>query len=100
MRTRNQESADVLPPPHVLLKMMDESVRLLTFQQQLERESPTLGPFTGLSVNDTIKSCIVNGLSKKADKLKSDWKVPDKRCVTTPFPLLCSAIHCFHAELS
>ncbi|KAF8483136.1 Vps16, C-terminal region-domain-containing protein [Gautieria morchelliformis] len=60
-------------------KMMEESVRLLTFQQQLEKDAPTHGPFVGLSVNDTIKSCIVNGLPKKADKLKSDWKVPDKR---------------------
>ena len=60
---------------------MDESVRLLTFQQQLEKDAPTIGPFIGLSVNDTIKSCIINGLGKKADKLKSDWKVPDKRYI-------------------
>ncbi|KAF8524325.1 vacuolar protein sorting-associated protein 16 [Hysterangium stoloniferum] len=60
-------------------KMMDESVRLLTFQQQLEKDAPTLGPFVGLSINDTIKNCIVNGMSRKADKIKSDWKVPDKR---------------------
>ena len=62
-------------------QMMDDSVRLLMFQQELEKEAPTVGPFTGLSVNETIKSCIVNGLSKKADKVKADWKVPDKRCV-------------------
>jgi hypothetical protein len=61
--------------------MMDESLRLLTFQQQLEKDAPTQGPFIGLSVNDTIKSCIVNGIPKKADKIKSDWKVPDKRCI-------------------
>ncbi|KAF8587239.1 vacuolar protein sorting-associated protein 16 [Ramaria rubella] len=60
-------------------KMMDESVRLLLFQQQLEKDAPTHGPFVGLSINDTIKRCILNGLPKKADKLKSDWKVPDKR---------------------
>ena len=62
--------------------MMDESLRLLTFQQQLEKDAPTLGPVIGLSVNETIKTCIVNGIPRKADKIKSDWKVPDKRCVS------------------
>lgn len=70
--------------------MMDESVRLLTFQQQLEKDAPTQGPFIGLGVNDTIKSCILNGLPKKADKLKTDWKVPDKRCVILN---LCYLLH-------
>lgn len=63
------------------IQMMDESVRLLIFQQQLEKEAPSHGPFVGLSVNETIKSCIVNGIPKKADKMKSDWKVPDKRSI-------------------
>jgi hypothetical protein len=42
-------------------------------------------PFFGLSVNETIRTCLINGMSKKADKLKSDFKVPDKRCVISGF---------------
>jgi vacuolar protein sorting-associated protein 16 len=59
--------------------MMDESVRLLTLQQQLEKESDGKIAFYGLSVNETIRACLVNGMGKRADKIKSDFKVPDKR---------------------
>jgi hypothetical protein len=59
--------------------MMDESARLLTFQQQLEKESDGKIIFFGLSVNETIRTCLLNGMSKRADKVKSDFKVPDKR---------------------
>lgn len=59
--------------------MMDESVRLLTLQQQLERETDGKISFSGLSVSATIRECLVNGMSKRADKIKSDFKVPDKR---------------------
>ncbi|KJA15614.1 hypothetical protein HYPSUDRAFT_1068261 [Hypholoma sublateritium FD-334 SS-4] len=60
-------------------KMMDESARLLTFQQQLEHETDGKVTFFGLNLNETIKTCILNGLTKRADKIKSDFKVPDKR---------------------
>ena len=59
--------------------MMDESVRLMTLQQQLEKETDGRVTFFGLNVNDTIRACLTNGLSKRADKIKSDFKVPDKR---------------------
>nr|GAT52932.1 vacuolar protein sorting vps16 [Mycena chlorophos] len=59
--------------------MMDESARLLTFQQQLEKESDGKVAFFGLSINETIRACVTNGLSKRADKIKSDFKVADKR---------------------
>lgn len=58
-------------------QMMDEGARLLTFQQQLEKEATAT--FVGLSVNETIRTCILNSLPKRADKVKSDFKVPDKR---------------------
>jgi vacuolar protein sorting-associated protein 16 len=61
--------------------MMDESARLLTFQQQLEKEADGKVSFFGLSINETIRTCLINGLSKRADKFKSDFKVPDKRYV-------------------
>ncbi|KAF9010009.1 vacuolar assembling sorting protein VPS16 [Cyathus striatus] len=60
-------------------KMMDENVRILTLQQQLEKEVDGSVTFFGLSVNETIRMCILNGLSKRVDKIKSDFKVPDKR---------------------
>lgn len=65
--------------------MMDESSRLLTLQQQLEGEADGKVPFFGQSVNETIRSCIVNGMLKRADKIKSDFKVPDRRYATPPY---------------
>jgi hypothetical protein len=62
--------------------MMDEYGRLLAFQQTLEKETTDKIEFFGLSVDETIKKCLLNGMSKRADKLKSDFKVPDKRYVT------------------
>ena len=61
--------------------MMDESARLLTFQQQLEKEADGKVSFFGLSINETIRTCLINGMSKRADRLKTDFKVPDKRYV-------------------
>jgi vacuolar protein sorting-associated protein 16 len=51
----------------------------LTLQQQLEKDADGKIPFFGLSVSETIRTCLANGMSKKADKIKSDFKVPDKR---------------------
>lgn len=59
---------------------MDESTRLLTLQQQLEKESNGKVQFFGTSVNETMRLCILNGMSKRADKVKVDFKVPEKRC--------------------
>lgn len=61
--------------------MMDENVRLLTFQQQLEKESDGKITFFGLSVSETIRICLLNGMGKRAEKVRSDFKVPDKRFV-------------------
>jgi hypothetical protein len=62
--------------------MTDEYARLLGFQQQLENETDGKIKFFGLSVNETIRACVLNGFSKRADKIKSDFKVPDKRFVS------------------
>ena len=61
--------------------MMDESARLLAFQQILEKDTDGKVKFVGLSVNETIIKCITTGLPKRVDKLRADWKVPDKRFV-------------------
>ncbi|KAF9805445.1 hypothetical protein IEO21_09049 [Rhodonia placenta] len=60
-------------------RTMDEYSRLLNTQQQLEKEADGKISFFGLSVNETIRICLINGMSKRADKIKSDFKVPDKR---------------------
>ena len=68
---------------------MDDNVRLLTFQQQLEKDLEGRVEVVGLSVNATIRVCFLNGQPKKAEKVRGDWKVPDKRLaihtrITTP----------------
>ena len=62
--------------------MMDEYSRLLAFQQTLEKETTDKIEFFGLSVDETIKKCLLSGMFKRADRLKSDFKVPDKRWET------------------
>ena len=62
--------------------MVDENAKLLTLQQQLERDAEGRINFFGLSVNETIRTCLVNGMSKRADNVKDAFKVPDKRCGT------------------
>ena len=63
---------------------MDEYSRLLTFQQSLDKETADKIEFFGLSVDETIKKCLLNGMAKRADKLKLDFKVPDKRFSQIP----------------
>lgn len=60
-------------------KMMNESVRLLALQQQFEKDADGKVKFFGQSVSETIRTCVLNGMSKKADRVKSEFKVPDKR---------------------
>ena len=58
---------------------MDEQLKLLAYQQTLEKDCDGRRHFSGLSINETIRQCIVAGWPKKADKVRTDWKVPDKR---------------------
>jgi len=60
-------------------KMVDENAKLLVLQRQLEKDAEGRIEFFGLSVNETIRTCLVNGMSKKADNVKDAFKVPDKR---------------------
>ncbi|KZT01243.1 uncharacterized protein LAESUDRAFT_739275 [Laetiporus sulphureus 93-53] len=54
-------------------------------QQQLKKETDGKIAFFGSSINETIRSCLVNGVVKRTDKLKSELKVPDKRYVMACF---------------
>lgn len=67
--------------PDHFFQMMNDCVKLITLQQVLEKETGGRFTFVGTSVNETIRLCLVNGMTKKAEKVWSDWKVPDKRFV-------------------
>ncbi|KAI6044850.1 hypothetical protein EDC04DRAFT_2889520 [Pisolithus marmoratus] len=61
---------------------MDENARLFSAQQQLEKdaqENAMFSMFSSLSVSEAIRACAMNGMSNKADRMKSDFKVPVKR---------------------
>ncbi len=60
-------------------KLVGEEIRLLAFQSALQKEISANHRIVGNSLNDTIRFCLTNSLPKKADKLRSDFKVPDRR---------------------
>lgn len=61
-------------------KLCDEYAKLLGFQLALEKEdSSSRSSFVGLSINETIRQCLIKNMAKKAEKLRSDFKVPDRR---------------------
>jgi hypothetical protein len=57
--------------------MTEEQVKLTQAQLSLEKETGQTFQFT--SVSETISKCLLLGLTSKANRLKSDFKVPDKR---------------------
>ena len=70
---------------------MDEYAKLLTLQQSLEKESNGRRSWSGLSVNETLRQCVMTGMTERAEKVRNDFKVPDKRFVLSHFanePLL------------
>ncbi|KAF8446468.1 Vps16, N-terminal region-domain-containing protein [Terfezia claveryi] len=58
-------------------KTIDESSRLLQLQEVYEKDLPQ--KFLGLSLNETILDLIRLGYNSRASKLKSEFKVPEKR---------------------
>lgn len=74
--------SDVIEQLTFIGEIVDENAKLFTLQQQLEKDAEGRINFFGLSVNETIRTCLVNGMSKKADNVKDAFKVPEKRCVT------------------
>jgi hypothetical protein len=60
--------------------MTDDAARLLATQQQLEAESGGRVAFVGRSVDGTLAVCLENGMGKRAERVRADFKVPDKRC--------------------
>lgn len=68
-------------------KMMDDFARLLGMQEGVERELDGRVRVVGLSVSETVRVCLVNGLAKRAESVRSGWKVPDKRYVLRWFDM-------------
>ncbi|KAL1915507.1 uncharacterized protein VTP21DRAFT_6631 [Calcarisporiella thermophila] len=58
-------------------KEVEESIRLLQIQTALEKDLRL--PFIGLSVSETMHKLVVSNQSDRAAKLRSDFKVPEKR---------------------
>ena len=61
--------------------MAEDAKRLLSLQMAYERELAHKFTFAGLSVNDFIYTLLCEGLGKRAEKVRADWRVPDKRFV-------------------
>ncbi|WVR04982.1 hypothetical protein IAU60_001994 [Kwoniella sp. DSM 27419] len=60
-------------------KMVEDAHRLLTLQQSFERELDHKFSFSGLSVNAFAHRLLIEGFGKRAERIRSDWKIPDKR---------------------
>ncbi|KAF9437396.1 hypothetical protein BGZ76_000869 [Entomortierella beljakovae] len=58
-------------------KAVEDSIKLLQTQIQLEKDYSQ--PFTGLSISSTVYKLIIINQSKRAEKVRSDFKMPDKR---------------------
>ena len=56
---------------------MEDTTNLLALQAQLEQELHDT--FIGLSVNHTIKKLIQARQSAKLQKLRKDYRIPEKR---------------------
>jgi hypothetical protein len=59
--------------------MIEDAHRLLSFQLAQERELDNKYKFAGLSVDQFISRLLIEGFSKRAEKVRNDFKVPDKR---------------------
>lgn len=60
-------------------KMVEDAHRLLAVQQEWEKETDHQYQFVGLGLNDTLQHSLLIGLGKRAEKLKNEFKVPDKQ---------------------
>eukprot|EP00834_Sanchytrium_tribonematis_P004100 NODE_185_length_13590_cov_0.472908.p1 type:complete len:824 gc:universal NODE_185_length_13590_cov_0.472908:5985-8456(+) len=65
-------------------KLLESQIKLLEAQQQLENDIWTnsqdnSAKFLGLTLSQTIEKCVTSGLQIKAQKLKSDFRVQDKK---------------------
>ena len=69
-------------------QVADDANRLLSLQMTYERETDHKHQFIGLSVNAFIYKLIVEGYGKRAERVRADWRVPDKRYVLSCMTLV------------
>lgn len=71
---------DAKDPTAVLhSKALTEATNLLKMQEAFDKDiTDSSGSYVGLSVNETMFRLIRSGYSKRAAKVQSDFKVPDK----------------------
>jgi vacuolar protein sorting-associated protein 16 len=72
--------ADAKDPAAVMqTRALTEATQLLKLQETLDKEaSDGAGSYVGLSVNETMFRLIRTGYSKRAARVQSDFKVPEK----------------------
>ena len=72
--------SDAKDPSAVLqTRALAEAGQLLKMQEAFDKDvSDNTGSFVGLSINETMFKLIQSGYSKRAAKVQSDFKVPDK----------------------
>lgn len=59
--------------------MSEDAHRLLQLQSTYEAELEHKFHFVGLSVDDFVTVLIREGFSKRAERVRVDWKIPDRR---------------------
>ncbi|KAF2189089.1 vacuolar protein sorting-associated protein 16 [Zopfia rhizophila CBS 207.26] len=77
---------------------LDETLRLLRLQETFEKD---LGPghsFIGLSANETIFNLIRQNHNKRAQKIQSEFKIPDKQYWWIRLRALVAARHWYELE--
>ncbi|PYH49546.1 tethering complex subunit VPS16 [Aspergillus saccharolyticus JOP 1030-1] len=71
--------ADSKDPSAVLQqKLVSEASQLLKVQEALDKDLADRSEFLGLSLNETIFRLIRSGYGKRAQKLQSEFKMPEK----------------------
>lgn len=67
--------------PMLTFQMCEDELKLLAAQQNLQTEGGESFnvPLVGLSLNETVRQCLIHNMGKKAEKLRTDFKIPDKR---------------------
>ena len=67
------------PAAQFQTKALNEASQLLKLQEGFDKEvADNTDSYIGLSLNDTMFRLVKNGYSKRASKLQSDFKVPEK----------------------
>lgn len=66
--------------PTVVLhqKMLSEASQLLIIQENLDRDLADRAEFVGLSLNETIYRLVKTGYGKRAHRIQSEFKMPEK----------------------